>query len=154
MSLLNLMGVGYSVAELAELKARTNDVIATVRSAIEAEGGTVRGVASLNSRLILRSPFPSKPVRLNRIGGRPVILRVTCAYATDAGHWLIHSPADGEIDWVWCSDTGLDDLPAPRHAGRVAHGVVVFPLWAGAILYLGLVALVFALVIHFFGNVR
>jgi len=31
---------------------------------------------------------------------------------------------------------------------------VVFPLWAGAILYLGLVALVFALVIHFFGNVR
>lgn len=46
-------------------------MIATVRSAIEAEGGTVRGVASLNSRLILRSPFPSKPVRLNRIGGGP-----------------------------------------------------------------------------------
>src|SRR4051794_20989450 len=106
MSLLNLLGVGYSVAEMAELKARTNEGIANVRATVEAEGGTVRRVGSLNSRLVLRSPFPSRPVRLNRIGGRPVMLEVKCAYPTDAGRWIVRAPAAGEMEWVWCSDAG------------------------------------------------
>ena len=154
MSVINLLGAGYSAAEIAELNARRAAVIEQVKPTVESEGGTVRRVRSLNSRLILRSPFPSKPVRINRIGGRPVLLEVACDYPDDAGRWFVRAPADGPAEWVWCSDSDRLELPVARHGARVAHGVKVLPLWAGGLLYAALVALAFVVVIYFFGNAR
>ena len=155
MSLLNLLGVGHSAVEMAELQARKSALAPALRAQIEAEGGSVTRVRSLNSRLVLGSPFPSKLVRVNRIGGRPVLLEVECAYPTDAGRWFIQAPADDAVQWVWCSDGGRDELPVPRDgAAHVAHGVVALPLWVGALLYLALVAAAFTVVIYFLGDAR
>ena len=154
MSLINLLGAAHSAAEIGELNARRAALVEQVKPTVESEGGTVHTVRSINSRLMLRPPFPSKPVRMNRIGGRAVLLEVACDYPDDAGRWFIRAPADGPAEWVWCSDSGRLELPVARDGARVAFGVKVLPLWAGGLLYVALVALAFMAVIYSFGKAR
>jgi hypothetical protein len=125
-----------------------------LRDVIEREGGTVESVSSLNSRLILRSPFPSRfPTNGPLAGPRPVLLRLRCRYPDDCGSWFVRAEVTGEIEWTWMSDSG-SGLPVERDDASVKNGIIVLPLLVGALLYLALVALAFAVVLYFFGKRR
>jgi len=145
----------HSAAEIAELNRRKNLLIPKFREQIEREGGTVLQVGSLNSRLIVRSPFPQKLIRLNTIGGRPVLLQMRCRYANDTGTWFVYVPSSGSERWVWKSGSGKKVPPVDRSGEvTVKNNVLTFPFWVGGLLYLGLIAAVFSGVFYFFGARR
>jgi hypothetical protein len=150
---MGLIGTTHAVAEVAELRARTAQVREALEEKLRNEGGEVLAVHALNSRLILNSPFPSKLIRVNTIGGRPVLLRIRVQYADDTGSWFVFAPSGMPMRWAWQSDAGNSELPVERdEAARVCNDVWVVPLWASALLYITLVAAVMFVVVHFGGK--
>jgi len=155
MGIINLFGAAQSAGEMAELKLRKNRLIPLLREQIEREGGEVQKVRSLNSRLIVRSPFPQKLVRINSTDGRPVLLQLMCNYPNDDGDWFIYAPSSGPVRWVWKSTSQKDVPPVSRSEHlTVKNNVLTFPFWAGALLYLGLIAAAISAVLLFFGQRR
>jgi hypothetical protein len=137
---MGIFETGHAAAEIIELRERTERVRSDLEGQIREEGGEVLSVRSLNSRLILHSPFPSKLIRINSIGGRPVLLQMRVRYPTDAGSWFVFAPNEQPTQWAWKSDTGREELPVVREGDSWVHNqVVALPLWAGGLIYVVLV---------------
>jgi hypothetical protein len=152
---MSLFHIVHMFAEMAELNARKRALIPVLTDMIASEGGEVTAVRSLNSRMIVSSPFPAKLIRVNRIGGRPVLLQLRCAYPSDSGSWFVHAPSVGDLQWTWKSDSSLLQPPAERPGGAgVKNTVITFPFWVGALLYILLVGVAFAVPLYFLGQRR
>jgi hypothetical protein len=153
---VGLFGTISAIAEMAELRRRTADVASRLRSTIEAEGGVVEAAQSLNSRLILHSPFPSRiPTSGPLAGPRPVLLRFRCTYpGGERGSWFVRAPDQGVATWTWKSQSG--EVPDVERDGGLAvnNDIIVVPILVSGLLYLALVAAAIAVPLLLFGKVR
>ena len=132
------------VLDAAERRERKKTLVARFVERVKTEGGEILGVRSLNSRMIVNSPFvvPSRD-------DKPVLIELRCRYKDDSGWWMIQVPTKGRVQWTWKSENRRDRPPVKRDgATSVNNDVIVFPLWVTALVisaFVGLVVGIFAL---------